>query len=84
MIRLSMGFFIPEVKNRAMSSLLNACFAILDIATNFWLIQTCGVIYKRNTAFSEQVLATFQATARIFVQTVKFPPVISRNNSTSK
>jgi len=25
MIRLSMGFFIPEVTNRAMSRLLNAC-----------------------------------------------------------
>jgi len=28
-------FFIPEVKNRAMSNLLHACFAILNIATSF-------------------------------------------------
>jgi len=27
-----MGFFIPEVKNRVMSRLLNACIAILNMA----------------------------------------------------
>jgi len=67
-------FFHPRSEE---SSLLNSCF---DIATRFWLIQNCGVIYitKQTRQSSEQVLAIFQATAQIFMQTVKFPPFISR------
>jgi len=38
-------FFIPEVKNWAMSHLLNGCFAVLNMATSSCLIQSCGVIY---------------------------------------
>jgi len=47
------GFFLPisEVKNRVMNRLHNACFAILNIATSFWVLQNCGVIYKTNTTF---------------------------------
>jgi len=71
------GFFIPEVKNGAISRLLRASFAILNIATSFSLIQNYGVIYKRNTT-SEQVFAIFQATARTLMQTLKFPTVNSR------
>jgi len=31
-------------------NMLNACFAILNIATSLCVIQNCGVIYKTNTA----------------------------------
>jgi len=48
MIMLSMFFFMPEVKYRAMSNLLNVCLAILNIATSFWHIKKCRLIYKRN------------------------------------
>jgi len=44
MIILRLYFFIPKVKNRAISCLLNACFAILNVAASFWLIQNCAVI----------------------------------------
>jgi len=70
-------FFIPEVKNRTVSRLLNACFAIINRATSFWLIQNCEDIYRTNTAFSRAVLAISQTTAGIFTQTIKFPPLIS-------
>jgi len=44
-------FFIPEVKIRAMSRLLRACFAILNTATSFRLTENCVVIYKSNMTF---------------------------------
>ena len=47
MIVLSMFFFMQEVKVRAMSRLLNACFAILNGATSFWHIQNFRLIYKK-------------------------------------
>jgi len=50
---------------------------MLNIATSVWLFQYCRVIYKTNTAFIKRP-AIFQKTARIFVQTAKFPPIISR------
>jgi len=63
-----MGFFVLEVKKRAMSRQLNACFAKFNLATSFRLILNCRIIYKTNQAFSaEQVIAVVQATARIFV-----------------
>jgi len=34
-----------------MSRLLNACFAVLNIATSVWFLQNCGFIYETNTAF---------------------------------
>jgi len=51
---------------------------MLNIATTNLLLQNCGVVYKRNTVFIEEVLSIFEETARIFVQTVKRPPVIRR------
>jgi len=52
---LRMGFFIPEVKNRAMnlSRLLNACFANIPPAS-FWVIQICRVIYKKHGMFQSK------------------------------
>ena len=41
-------FFFPEVKNHAISRLLNACFAILNIATSFWLIQNCSYLRTKH------------------------------------
>jgi len=35
-------------------------------------------LQKTRAKSSEQAIAIFQATVRIFVQTVKFPPFISR------
>ena len=54
MIMLSMFIFMPEVKDRAMSRLLNACFAILNIATSFWHIKKRRVIYKRNGIYQNK------------------------------
>jgi len=48
MIILSMDFFLPKVKNRAMRRLLKACFAILNMATSACFLRNCGVIYKTN------------------------------------
>jgi len=78
------GFFsCQEERNRDMSRLLNECLAILNIATRF--VHKRRVIYKKCTRhWSEQALAIFQATARTFVQTVKFTPFISRNNGRSQ
>jgi len=45
-----MDFFL-KVKNRAMRGLLNACFAILNIAISVWLVKNDGIIYKTNTAY---------------------------------
>jgi len=39
------------MKNRVTSSLLNAYFGILNIATSCLLVQKCRVIYKTYTAF---------------------------------
>jgi len=50
-----------------MRHMSNACFAILNIATSFWLSENCGVIYKKNAAFITS-----------HVQTVKFRLLISR------
>jgi len=76
MLSSGMGCFILEVKKRAMSRQLNAYFDILNIETSFGSFHA-AVIYKPNAALSERP-AIFQATARIFQQTVKFPPFISR------
>jgi len=46
-----------------MIRLLNAYFAILNIATNFWLIQNAVSFTKETRHLSENVLAIFQATA---------------------
>jgi len=73
-----MDIFFPKVKNRAMSRLLNACFSVLNIATSVCLLQTGSHLKNKHSSFIKQVPAVFQATARIFVQTAKFPPFISR------
>jgi len=80
MITFRMFFFIPEVKNGTISRLLNACFAILNIATNFWLIQNCGVICKTNMTFIRTCPHNTSSnnTNMCCVQTVKFPPCIGR------
>jgi len=74
----SVGFFFPEVQDWATRCLFNACFATSSLR----LIPNCGVIYctvyKQTRHSSKQILTIFQATARIFVQTVKFPPFTSR------
>jgi len=45
----------------------------------FGFFKTAGESFTKQTwCLSEEVTAIFQATARIFVQTAKFPPVISR------
>jgi len=73
-ITLSMGYFITEVKNRATSRLLNACVAVLTIATSFSLIQNCGVIYKTNTAFI-RVLAIFSSNSTSLHANSKIPSI---------
>jgi len=56
---------------------------MLNIATSVWLLQNCGVFYKRNAAFIRKSHRNFLKAARIFVQTAKIPPVISLNDSAS-
>jgi len=48
------GFFLPrpEVKNQVMSHLHNACFAILNIATSFCVMQNFEVVYKMRLNFT--------------------------------
>ena len=54
------------------STVLNTCFAILNISTSAWLLQNCRANYKTNTAFFG--MAIFQTTERMLVHTVEFPP----------
>ena len=67
MIILRASFFIPEVKTRAMTHLFMACLLFLNNATNFWLIQNCGVIYKTNTAFIRTSPHNFSSNNTIHV-----------------
>jgi len=60
---------------------LNTCCAFLNIATSVGSFKTAESFTKQTRHSSEKVPAIFQETARIFVQTVKFPPAISRNSS---
>jgi len=53
---------------------LNACFAILNKQLVLGSFKTTELFTKQTRHLSEQVPAIFQATARIVVQTVKFPP----------
>jgi len=85
MIILSIDFFIPEVKNRSMSRLLNACFAILSIASSVWLLHHFGFIYETSTAFIRTTSHNSSSNSiRIYMQTTKFPPFIFVHDSASK
>jgi len=75
MINLSIGFFIPEVKNRVTGRLLNACLAILNIAKNFWHIQNYGVFYKRNTAFIKTSPRNFSSNSTNICANSKIPSI---------
>jgi len=66
MITSSMDFFFPSVKNQAMRRLLNARFAILNIAISVWLLKNCRVIYKTNLAFIRTTLQFFKQQHEYF------------------
>jgi len=76
-VYIKYGLFLPrpEVKNRVMSRLLNACFAILNIAITFWVIQNCGVIYRINTAFIRTNPHNFSSNSTNICANSKIPSI---------
>ena len=60
-----------------MIHMLNACFAILNRATSFWLIQNCKVMYKTNTVFIRSPCDISSSSTNICANS-KNPPAISR------
>jgi len=72
------------MKHRATSRLLNACFAILNITTKFWVTQNCGVIYKRNMAFIRASLRNFSSNSTNICANSKIPFLYQSYDSASK
>jgi len=59
-IILSLDFFIPEVKNQAMSRLLNACLAIFKYSNQCLTLSKLSDLFTKETHSLEQVSQFFK------------------------
>ena len=64
MMIIVIGFFIPEVKNRAMIRLFHACLLSFKYSNQFWVLSKLWVTYKTNTAFIRTSSHIFRATTQ--------------------